>query len=101
VKQVTWKMLEFFLTTNILGSESKEWILLPSQLICVQINFFQMLATVVGIIHQRFCQEWVWSLIHDRNGRNSLFQEKSRFGLECSESSKVHTYLVTRMFRDI
>lgn len=60
-----------------------------------------MLATAVGIIHQRFCQQWVWSLFHKENGRNGLFQEKSRFGLQCAESSKVHTHLITRMFRGL
>lgn len=66
-----------------------------------QINFFQMLATVVGIIHHHFCQQRVWSLILKENGRNSLFQEKSRFGLECAESPKVHTYLITGDCRDV
>lgn len=67
--------------------------------ISVQINFFQMLATVVGIIHHHFCQEWVWSLSHKEDVRNSLFQENSRFEVEHAGSPKIHTHLITRMLR--
>lgn len=65
--------------------------------ISVQINFFQMLATVVGIIHHHFCQQWVWSLIHKEDVRNSLFQEESRF--EHAGCPKIHTYLITGVLR--
>lgn len=93
-------MLEFFSYHKpFRAGEQRMDFVTFSVYISVQINFFQMLATVVGIIHHHFCQEWVWSLIHKEDVRNSLFQEKSRFEVEYARSPKIYTYLITRMFR--
>lgn len=43
-----------------------------SAFISEQINYFQMLATVAGNIHHRFCQQSVWSLIQKEEWKKQL-----------------------------
>jgi len=74
-----------------------------SAFISEQINYFQMLATVAGNIHHRFCQQSVWSLIQKEEWKKQLIsrgEKKKRLRLECAESPMAHAYLI-RMCKDI